>query len=368
MTNPTPILHQSSTASLAQLSPAFFAKAENNQSCIVKTGPASAIVKRCTVAVHGAMFILDDTPIAMPTVLTPGGDYFVFVTLDGWVVATDSGVAPLGYTPQQCRMIGGFHYSAVPVGTTPASGQFATIGQDVVWSQAMVDDITGINKYSAWDLHHKPACDNPAGMVFVPELKVWVDIYHTPSNHWLGTSRHNSNVASGTVLPLIPATRGGNGATAYPRMGWWEAAEIAASHGKRLLTEREFNNAMIGVTENVSLGGASETIALTQFEPRFTSAYGIHQATGNHWAWGEDHGQRDMGVAASAWAYRAVTGTPLRGQIYTETALSDVRVLLGGARDNGSYAGSRCGRWSSHPWHSGWGIGLRCACDHLKLV
>jgi hypothetical protein len=241
-------------------------------------------------------------------------------------------------------------------------------GQDVVWDQQMLDDIKGVNKYSIWDLHWRPSCTDPRGMAYVPELRIWVDIYFTNTAHELGTSKHGSNVASGTVLPLKPLSRGGNGVAAYPRLGWWEASEIAAVAGKRLLTEREFNNAALGVTENVSLGGASETIPLSQFEPRFTSINGLHQITGCHWTWGEDHGQREMGATASAWAYRAVTGTPLRGQIYTETSASDVRVILGGSRNSGSLSGSRAARWSYYPWYSDWSIGVRCACDHLQLV
>jgi hypothetical protein len=308
-----------------------------------------------------------NTDVTMPT-LEGGKDYAVYLCTDNTARASASFTAPAGYTTENSRMIGGFHYSAIPLGATLASGQFATSGQDVIWNQTMLDDIKGINKYSIWDLHWRPACSDPRGMVYVPELHIWVDIYFTNTTHGLGTSRHGSNVASGTVLPLKPLSRGGNGVATYPQLGWWEASEMAAVAGKRLLTEREFNNVAIGVTENISLGGASETIPISQFEPRFTSVHGVHQVTGCHWTWGEDHGQREMGATASAWAYRAVTGTPLRGQIYTETSASDVRVILGGSRNGSSLSGSRAANWNNYPWNSGWNIGVRCACDHLQLV
>lgn len=368
--NPMPQHGQSSASSLAQLAPAWFAKATPQQCCIIKTSANTARVRGASIVVNNAMMNIDDSPIAMPPSLIPGTDYLVYVCIDGYLVASANPVAPDDYLASECRVLGGFHYSAVAENTTLESGQFATSGQDVVWSQAMLDDIKGINKYSVWDLRFRPACTDPRGMVYVPELRIWVDIYFTNTTYELGTSRHGSNVASGTVLPLKPLSRGGNGVATYPRFGWWEASEVAAVAGKRLLTEREFNNSAIGVTENISLGGASETIPTSQFEPRFTSIYGLHQVTGCHWTWGEDHGQREMNASSttSTWGYRAVTGAPLRGQIYTETGISDVRVILGGNRTSGGYSGSRAASWGNYPWTSYWSIGLRAASDHLHLV
>ena len=350
------------------LAGATLTKSDSYSPCLFKSGSALILKAGTVVRMASGVFVAShDTPVIMPA-LVEGSDYAVYACADGTVRADTSFTAPTGYTTSNSRMMGGFHYSAIPAATTLTSGQFATSGQDVVWSQAMLDDIKGINKYSIWDLHWRPACSDPRGMVYVPELRIWVDIYFTNTTHELGTSRHGSNVASGTVLPLKPLSRGGNGVDTYPRLGWWEAAEMAAIAGKRLLTEREFNNVAIGVTENVSLGGAAETIPTSQFEPRFTSVHGAHQVTGCQWTWGEDHGQREMGATASAWGYRAVTGTPLRGQIYTETSISDVRVILGGNRSYGSISGSRAANWSNYPWNSNWPVGVRCACDHLQLV
>ena len=367
MRNPNPRYHQSNNANFAHLAPAFFAKPNPHVPAFKKL-PDGSLQANFTAVVHGSIQRFNDEPVVVSEPLIEGMDYFIYACTDGFLVASISAIAPSDYALNECRQVGGFHYSGIPASATLASGQFAVSGQDVVWNQQMLDDIKGINKYSLWDLHWRPACPDPRGMAYIPELRIWADIYFTNTTHELGTSRHGSNVASGTVLPLKPLSRGGNGVVAYPRFGWWEACEIAAVAGKRLLTNREFDNATIGVTENTSLGGASETIPLSQFEPRFTSIHGLHQVTGCHWTWGEDHGQREMGATASAWSYRNVTGTPLRGQIYTETSISDVRVILGGARPNGSLSGSRAALWSYSPWLSAWSIGVRCACDHLQLV
>lgn len=367
MRNPTPRYHQSNTANFAHLAPAFFAK-PNPYTPAFKKMPGGSLQANFAAAVHGSIQQFNDEPVVISAPLIEGMDYFIYACTDGFLVASTSAIAPNDYAADECRQVGGFHYSAIPASTTLASGQFATNGQDVVWDQQMLDDIKGVNKYSIWDLHFRPSANDPRGMAYIPELRIWVDIYFTNTTHELGTSRHGSNVASGIVLPLKPLSRGGNGVTTYPRLGWWESSEIAAVAGKRLLTEREFNNVAIGVTENVSLGGASETILLSQFEPRFTSVQGLHQITGCHWTWGEDHGQRDLGAAASAWAHRAVTGTPLRGQIYTETSTSDARIILGGSRTTGGSSGSRAAYWNVNPWNSAWSLGLRAASDHLQLV
>lgn len=367
MRNPNPRHSQTSTSNLAQLNPYFFAKPSPHEPAFKKALDGT-LRATFAAAVHGSIQQFNNEPVVMPEPLIEGMDYFIYACTDGFLVASASAIVPEDYTIDECRQVGGFHYSGIPASTTLTSGQFAMSDQDVIWSQSMLNDIVGINKYSIWDLHFRPSANDPRGMAYVPELRIWVDIYFTNTTHELGTSRHGANVASGSVLPLKTLSRGGNGVTTYPRLGWWEASEIAAIAGKRLLTEREFNNVAIGVTENVSLGGASETIPLSQFEPRFTSIHGLHQVTGCHWTWGEDHGQRDLGATASAWAFRAVTGTPLRGQIYTETSISDVRVILGGARGSGSLSGSRAAGWDNYLWRSYWPVGVRCACDHLQLV
>lgn len=348
---------------------AALSKSDSGSPCLVKSASGLTLKKDTAVRMINGVFIASgDTNVTMPAVLTDGSDYAVYVCADGTVRADISFIAPSGYTTENSRMVGGFHYSAIPANTTLASGQFATSGQDVIWNQQMLDNIKGINKYSIWDLGWKPACSDPRGMAYVPELRIWVDIYLTnTTSELLGTSRHNSTAASGAALPLKPLARGGNGVNTYPRLGWWEAAEIAATAGKRLLTEREFNNAAVGVTENSSLETANNPLT-TNFEPRYTSIYGLHQMTGCHWIWGEDHGTRDVGAAASAWDWRDVTATPARGKIFIETAYSDVRVLLGGNRTYGGSSGSRAAAWNHYPWVSAWNIGLRAASDHLQLA
>lgn len=362
--NPMPQHGQSSVSSLAQLAPAWFAKANPNQCCIIKTTATTARVQGVSIVVGNVMLHIEDSPIAMPAPLILGTDYYVYVCMDGYLVASANPVAPEDYVAAECRVLGGFHYGAIPEGTTVASGQFASSGTGMIWTQADVNQLIGINAWSCWDLNWRPR-SNPKGMALVPEISAWVDIYLCSTDPDAGTSRHNVTAASGAYLPKIPLSRGGNGSASYTRLGWWEAAEIAASQRKRLLHEWEFNQAAYGVTEETSMSTAPQQLT-TAFTPSFVSKYGLQQAAGCHWVWGADHGQRDMGAAASAWGWQAQTAG--RGSLYIETATSDVRVLLGGARGGGSISGSRCTYWVNSPWSSFWSIGLRAASDHLLLV
>ena len=346
----------------------LFDKADKYSVAFVKTGLSSLALKPNTIiSLYGTLITYHNQESVVMPALVEGMDYAIYVCADKSIRADTSFTAPAGYTTTNSRLVGGFHYSAIPASTTLASGQFATSGQPFVWSQSMLDDIKGINKYSIWDLHFRPRADDPRGMVYIKAINKWVDIYFTnTSSDVLGTSRHGSNIASGTVLPLIPLSEGGNGVTAYTRFSWYEACAIAAAAGKYLMTENDFSRAALGTTENAGLGGASETPLAAQFEPRFTSIYGLHQTTGVMYSWGAEHGTRDVGATADSWGWRNVTGG--YGQIYTNTATSEVRQLLGGARTHGGYSGSRAAYWSYYPWHSAWHIGLRAASDHLQLA
>jgi len=309
-----------------------------------------------------------DTAITMPA-LVGGTDYAIWVKDDATIQATTDFIsAPAA---GNWRKIGGFHHGLVAAGTTVASGGFATTGNGMIWTQADVDKIAGINAWSIWDLKFRPAASDPRGMVLV-DGEVWVDIYlastDTDTN---GTSKYNTNIASGTVLPKIPTAFGGNGTTTYPSLNWWVANELARAKQKRLMFEEEAATAFFGVTENQSIDATASTYPTTQRNAGYTSKYGIEQASGHHWTWGQDSSaHQDVSGAGS---YKTVTGNTgaagsQRGSIYTFGTYGLVRVILGGARSFGAYSGSRASLWNYYPWNSIWFIGLRAACDHLISV
>lgn len=358
---------------LDQLDPALFYKADAFTPAFLKTGANTISVKAGSSVIVAGVKVswAANTAVTMPA-LTAGNDYAIYACTDGTIRADISTTNPTGYTTGNSRKIGGFHYGQVASGTTVASGTFATTGNGMIWTQGDVDNIAGINQFSIWDLKFRPACADPRGMVLV-NGRTWIDIYlcstDTATN---GTSKAGTNIASGTVLPKIPAAFGGNGTTTYPSLNWWVANELARANQKRLMHETEFVDAAFGVTEGQSIDATASTYPTTQRNAGYTSKYGIEQASGHHWIWGQDSNFYSE-VASPAFTYKQVNGNTgaagsERGQIGTFGTYGLTRVILGGTRPSGASSGSRASNWGSIPWGSNWGVGLRAACDHMISV
>ena len=336
-------------------------KVEPSLPCLIKTSATTLAIKAGTHVKIGNAYVsfTVQTAVSMPAVLTPGEDYAVFVHPYGTASAVaDPFFAPAAAPVPGALKIGGFHYGLTAPGTTPASGGFATTGftnsgGNYPWTQARVDRIAGINAFSIWDLTYSSKGEQH-GFAIDPLTKTWVAIYFcSPDHSTSGISRYNTAVASGTVLPKIPVEYGGDGTTTYGRMSAYEALEILASHGCRLITQEEFASGALGVTEGQSLGGALSTIPATKREPGYTSRIGLEQATGHAWAIG--------GPLTSA-GDAPVNAETSRGGLASGSGLP----LFGGARTGGSNAGSRASAWNDVFWASGWNIGLRAACDHYQ--
>ncbi|MDA3909628.1 MAG: hypothetical protein PF437_11135, partial [Sulfurimonas sp.] len=185
----------------------------------------------------------------------------------------------------------------------------------------------GINHYSIWDKKHKPIC-NPEGMVFIPKLKVWIDIYLCNSE-WVnnGTSKAGLNILAGSN------NRGRVNPKGNDNFLYSDFQTLLKTENKRLITWDEFIISMKGVKEFSNANDLDNGI--TKHIRDFTSKYGIEQATGVQWVWAAD-------------------------KIDDERA-----VLLGGYSDGCVNAGSRTSGWSGYVWSSYWSVGCRAACDHL---
>lgn len=333
----------------------YLVKADPSLPCLIKTSATTLAIKAGTHVKIGNAYVsfTVQTAVVMPAVLTPGEDYAVFVHPDGTASAVaDPFFAPAAAPVPGALKIGGFHYGLTAPGTTVAGGSFATTGAGMIWTQADVDNIAGINAFSIWDLVYRPKCD-PRGMTR-SDAGFWFDIYFCGTEHITnGTSRYNTDVASGTVLPKKPLIFGGNGTAKYTTLTWYETNEIALSHGKRLMSYQEFAAAAYGVTENQSLGGAASTIPATLRQAGYTSKPGGEQMSGNHYTWGA----AAHGAGGSAW----VPGAG-RGQTYG----TPYGAIFGGARDAAGSSGSRCSGWPHSAWTSSWNFGLRAACDHYQ--
>jgi hypothetical protein len=235
------------------------------------------------------------------------------------------------------------------------------------------DTTPAINPYSLWDLKWRPACSDPRGMALVAGA-FWADIYLCGVNHITdGTSKNGVTIADGSSPPKIPTEFGGNGTTAYTTLTWWEAGEVMKAHGKRLLSYADFAAAAFGVTENaargndpVTTGIATTNAGSSNADQKFTSKWGIMQASGGLWVWGSDFA---VNADSTTWGwYDQANG---RGQIYERGAGYAgylTAALFGGFWVYGANCGSRCSGWNLPLSASYDSVGARGRCDHLRLV
>ncbi|MFJ0489768.1 hypothetical protein WLX37_01935 [Bordetella bronchiseptica] len=324
-----------------------FIKADKSAVAFTRTGNATASIKAGTIVeVNGKLVqFTADTAITMPA-LTAGTDYAIYVCDDGTVRADSNFSAPTGYTSTTARKVGGFHYA-------PGSNAAAQAGGNTT---------AQINEYSLWDIKFRPAALDPRGMTLVAGA-FWADIYLLGVNHLTdGTSKYNVTIADGSAPPKKSTKFGGDGSAAYSDGAWYNFAEVMTHHGKRLPNYNEFQALAFGTTEATSSGGTDvpttgvNGTGATSAWNIFTSKWGVVQASGCLWTWGNEFG----GVNGAS-EYTANTGG--RGSVYAQPAAA----LFGGAWSNPSPSGSRAAGWNNGPSYSNASIGARGVCDHLIL-
>ena len=332
-----------------------FVKPNNKIPLFVKASPSSFKIPTGTSIIVGenTITLASDYTLNLNSDLdtgikTGGTDYYVYARTDGtfYISANDAITAH--------RLIGGFHY-----GLTGEAE--ATSGNKL---EADMVKLRGINSYSFWDLKFRPTASTK-GMVFVGNK--WYDIYLLNSEHITnGTSKAGLKIAGGALTqgrlyPKIPLEYGGDNTLTYGSFKWFHACKIAKAHGKELISYSEFIGIAYGVQENVDASTQDGGGATIQHYANLTSKFGIEQATGTQWIWGNDL----IGDTAGTFAWQNVTES--RGQIYS-IGNSPNAVVLGGDRDYGVVAGSRASSWSGYVWNTSWSLGCRFACDHLQLV
>lgn len=270
--------------------------------------------------------------IALPG-LVNGTDYAIYATVSGLVVSNNF-TALTGFTAENSRRIGGFHY------------------QDGF-----------INERSIWDLKFKPACDDPRGMVRTVG-GFWSDIYllnTTPD--LLGTSAYNAQIADGSSCPKKPAVWGGNGTEQYTTFTQYIATEVLAAYGKRLPNQHEFSVLAQGSkTGHVS----SSDPVKTKFDVNARSMVGCEQVSGHMWQWGSECWDRGNGASSYDWNDMNTDG---KGQVHAMVGSEGVGASLFGAYwGHAGFSGSRASVWNYEPWDSGSNVAARGVCDHVQLV
>ena len=294
----------------------------------LKTATAFSVVVDDTIITHTANEVIS-TPV-----LLVGVDYAIYATADGLVVSNNFTV-PDGYTAENSRRIGGFHYG---------DNEF--------------------KEYSFYDLHFRPKCKDPRGMVIdVSGSRFWNDIYllnQTPDA--LGTSAYNAQIADGSSPCKIPAIWGGDGTAQYSNLTQYIAAEVLAAYGKRLPSHDEFEVLALGSTPGYAVGVDPVT---TKFDASARSKNGSEQVSGHLWQWGKDIWDRGNGSSGYDWRSVDTNG---EGQVHSAGSQAVGGVRLGASWGNSGDAGARASNWYNEPWDSFVDVGARGLCDHLLHV
>lgn len=283
---------------------------------------------------------------------TLGTDYYVYLCDDGTaagvVLISANSTAPVGYTADNSRKIGGFHYGRIR-------------------NSLVTSDITngGVVPNSVWDLAHRPK-SSPEGMVFI-DAGFWVDIYLASVNEAIAfTNGNGSPISSGSCKSAYNTTP----LTGTEGLSGYNFIELAMRSSKRLLSYGEWCQAAYGSPQGLDGSNDNAWSATTNtarqttgYVPNAISMNNCIDCVGNVWEWLGDMANRES--TTIAFAYYDVMPDQGAGQIYmaSETGLN--MYLAGGNWGNGVACGSRTLHANALPWHVSTDVGCRFASDSL---
>ena len=264
----------------------------------------------------------NDTTLQLSLVGQPselaGKDVYIYACQPTDVSSTEpvfilslNSTVPTGYSADNSRKIGGFHCLCLDVGTISGHTLSGYVTGDILPA-------------SVWDLIHRPKC-SPEGMVYIPEVDIWMDIY---LNSWDGSKLVSVN--GGTTA---------DGASTKKFHGE-QFVERLADIKKRLPWRYEFQVAAKGSNECTNIKGSTDANTtgghIDTAGRRMISNYGLEDACGFLWQWASD-----IGVNGSVdWndsVYNSGVDDPSYGRSYGTL----YRALLGGSWYDGSGCGSR---------------------------
>lgn len=254
---------------------------------------------------------------------------------------------PNGYTADNSRKIGGFHYGVVrAVNTAGIPVNSSNVAEGSGWEDNVSN---GILPNSVWTLLNRPTCD-PTGMVKIGTF--WADIY-------LASDNGNSGLKSAYGVNPITGTEG---------LNWYIANEKLQRVGKRLPSYAEFCQLAYGSPEGkdgnndyawskTSNTGRTTTGAVT----KAVSAKNVRDAVGNVWEWVDE---LCLDPTASSWNWYDVLGAGY-GDAYIPSNTALHALSCGGDWRSGVRAGSRAVNCDNAPWYVSSYFGVRGACDSL---
>ena len=274
-----------------------------------------------------------------------GKDFYMYACIgDNGIklVLSANSTVPTGYNANTSRKIGGFHCLCANVGSITGHTLSGYVAGDIL-------------PYSVWDLKHRPKSE-PEGMVYVPGIDLWVDIYLAS---WTGTT------AAGTLKAVSKYGATTGDGTSTEKFHCWKWEQTMGEQKKRLLYQREFMVASVGSNQGTNVKGSADVNTTGGFSDtagrRMISNYGIEDMCGNLWQWGADVGSATTGSSSYGNGYDANDRSDIKGQTYGGV----YRPLLGGFWADGAVCGSRGSAWSCGSLYLSAGCGGRGASEPL---
>ena len=233
---------------------------------------------------------------------------------------------PTGYTSDNSRKIGGFHCLCLSVGTISGHTLSGYLTGDILPN-------------SPWDLKHRAISENE-GMVYIPEVNKWVDIYLTSYDGAKLASEYNGAFVTGE--------------TTHKCHGEKFVEELGLVN-KQLLTREEFMVIAKGSNENTAINGATNPVTTGGHKDsnnrRMVSNYGVEDCCGTLWQWlattaenylGTTWGTNDYYFSGYEWQDKPVYNSAIDSQKYGSCYGLVRRFNSGGSWANSSLCGSRC--------------------------
>ena len=252
---------------------------------------------------------------------TAGKDYYVYLVetanLNKYdIVVSLNATYPYGYNSNTAYCIGGFHTLCVSV--TSSNAPALPTNAPSLWSShpAIGYSAGDIIPNSVWCETHRPMC-NPAGMVYVDLLDLWVDIYLQS-----GTGTSTASAYGATMT---------NSRT--PIQHQWDLQLV----GKRPARDVEFMIFAEGSNQKTAVAGSAQPNPFTAgghldtAGKRMISGYFVEECCGLIWQWLDEIAP----VGGSGWNGYGDEGT--RGQSYGMPYI----LMAGGAWDGSTNCGSR---------------------------
>ena len=281
-----------------------------------------------------------------------GKDVYVYAcqpstgTVPVFVLSLNSTV-PSGYNANNSRKIGGFHCLCVDVGSISGHKASGYVAGDII-------------PISAWDLLHRADANNE-GMVYIGEIRKWIDIYL-------------SGVESGVLVSKYGATiADGSSSTKYNGELFVEKLALVK---KRPLWRNEFMVVAKGSNEGTNITGSTDPGTTGGHKDtagrRMISNYFLEDCCGALHQWladtfefypGASWSTANFYLSGYSWQEKSVYNPDIDTMKYGSCNGLLRRGLAGGDWDGGSHCGSRCVDcvcFSSDGWSAN---GCRGACE-----